>query len=424
MTGFENIERISISGAYGFNALAKMYIISDDEDLCERVRSEIIEHFNPGKYAAPFSFELVNHFTEIPDTSVAIVVRQRDYLAIVQVPDAEEPTFVACKRDGDSFQDFLSIINLFSTVEKEFKASFQDVILEYAQKRPSKIKDFLQYITGTVLASIAEPCMMAPIFPAGRISFGGRKEKDAKNSKISKETLEEAKKDFVDNVLKYQSGDVNALSKIEMVINSMSDSEKNKILSDYIKSMAEDGVTTFHRKYIDTNNILNLSQVFVCVQRFKTCSGNDGYFRISLKYKENELKQIEFKHKETCVIFLMHLLYNRQNGDVRKNMILNSNNQMPFIHIFMKVYDITEQEAISRYKNLQDEYDDVSNKLVAQGRLKDFISDLNKSVESLILPLDESPYPLKIKRNGYMPILNSKVYFDEDSLRELQTTIV
>ena len=33
-------------------------------------------------------------------------------------------------------------------------------------------------------------------------------------------------------------------------------------------------------------------------------------------------------------------------------------------------------------------------------------------------------YPLKIKRNGYMPILNSKVYFDEDVLKELQTTII
>lgn len=416
-----NIERISISGAYGFNALGKMYIISDDEDLCERVRDEIICHFNPEKYVAPFSFEIVSDAGAISNTAVAEVVNQRDYLAIVQVPDSDEPTFVACNRSDDDFQDFLSIINLFSTAEKEFKASFQDVILDYTQNRPSKIKDLLRYIAGTVLASIAEPCMMVPHSHAGRISFGSRNEK---NSRISKETLDEAKKDFVDNVLKYQSGDINALSKIEMVINSMSDSEKNKILSDYIKSMAEDGVATFHKKYIDTNNILNLSQVTVWVQRYKTCSGNDGYFRILLRYKDNEPKQFEFKHKETCIIFLMHLLYNRQNGDVRKNMILDVHNQQPFVHIFMKVYDITEQEAISRYKNLQDEYDGISNKLIAQGRLKDYVSDLNKSVDSLILPLDESPYPLKIKRNGYMPILNSKVHFDEDSLRELQTSII
>lgn len=422
MPDYGNIERISISGAYGFNALGKMYIISDDEDLCERVKDEIIGHFNADKYVAPFSFEIVSDAGAILNAAVAEVVNQRDYLAIVQVPDSDEPTFVACNRSEDDFQDFLSIINLFSTAEKEFKASFQDVILDYTQNRPSKIKDFLQYIAGTVLASIAEPCMMAtPSFSGRAISFGGRNEN---KSKISKETLDEAKKDFVDNVLKYQSGDINALSKIEMVINSMSDSEKNKILSDYIKSMAEDGVATFHKKYIDTNNILNLSQVTVWVKRFRTCSGNDGYFRILLKYKDNEPKQFEFKHKETCVIFLMHLLYNRQNGDIRKNMILDGNNQQPFIHIFMKVYDITEKDAIGRYQNLQDEYDGISNKLIAQGRLKDYISDLNKSVDSLILPLDESPYPLKIKRNGYMPILNSKVHFDEDALKELQITII
>ena len=62
--------------------------------------------------------------------------------------------------------------------------------------------------------------------------------------------------------------------------------------------------------------------------------------------------------------------------------------------------------------------------MLAQGRLKDFIADCNKSVEGNLLPLDESPYPLKIKRNGYMPIFNSKVHFDEDALRDLQTTIV
>ena len=424
MPKFENIERISIPGAFGFNALAKVFIISDDSVLRERVQNDIIANFNPDRYTTPFSFELLDRADTIPDRFVADVVRERNYLAIIQVLDSEEPAFVACRRSFDPVQDFMGIINLMYVSEQEFKDSFQDAIFDYSRTFPQKLKDLLHYIAGS-FATAAFPGMFAlPPLASRSISFEGRSEGKVKNPKIPKEAIEEAKKDFVENVLKYQSGDINALSKIEMVINSMSDSEKNKILSDYIKSMAEDGVATFHKKYIDTNNILNLSPVTVWVKRFRTCSGNDGYFRILLKYKDNEPKQFEFKHKETCVIFLMHLLYNRQNGDIRKNMILDGNNQQPFIHIFMKVYDITEKDAIGRYHNLQDEYDGISNKLIAQGRLKDYISDLNKSVDSLILPLDESPYPLKIKRNGYMPILNSKVHFDEDALRELQATIM
>ena len=421
MPKFENIERISIPGALETCAIAKVYIVSNDNTLCKQVQKEIIEHFNPDRYTAPFSFEIVDQAENIPDKSIADIVRKRDYLAIVQVLDTDEPTFIACRRNGDPVQDFFGIVNLMYVAEQEFKASFQDVIFDYSRSFPQKIKDFLHNVIENVVTAAAFPGMLA--IPA-LIPFEGRGDGKTRNPKISKETIEEAKKDFVENVLKYQSGDVNALPKIEMVIKSMSESEKNKILSDYIKTMAEEGVNSFHKKYIDANNILNTSRITVWVRRFNDCTGNDGFYRIFFKYEDNELRQFEFKHKESCVIFLMHLLFNRQNGDIRKNMILDGNNQQPFIHIFMKVYDITEKDAIGRYQNLQDEYDGISNKLIAQGRLKDYISDLNKSVDSLILPLDESPYPLKIKRNGYMPILNSKVHFDEDALRELQTTII
>lgn len=421
MPNFENIERISIPGALETCEIAKMYIVSNDNTLCGQVQKEIIEHFNPDRYTAPFSFEIVGHADAIPDKSIADVVRDRNYLAIVQVLNSDGPTFLACRRDGDPVQDFFGIVNLMYVAEQEFKASFQDVIFDYSRSFPQKIKDFLHNVIENVVTAAAFPGMLA--IPA-LIPFEGRGDGKTRNPKISKETIEEAKKDFVENVLKYQSGDVNALPKIEMVIKSMSESEKNKILSDYIKTMAEEGVNSFHKKYIDANNILNTSRITVWVRRFNDCTGNDGFYRIFFKYEDNELRQFEFKHKESCVIFLMHLLYNRQNGDIRKNMILDGNNQQPFIHIFMKVYDITEKDAIGRYQNLQDEYDGISNKLIAQGRLKDYISDLNKSVDSLILPLDESPYPLKIKRNGYMPILNSKVHFDEDALKELQITII
>lgn len=425
MPDFGNSERICIPGAFGFNALAKTYIISNNRDLSEHIRQEIIERFNPGRYTAPFSFELVENAGMIPNQAVADAVKQKDYLAIVQVPDTEDPIFIACQNCGELFQNFLSVVNLILAAENEFKTSFQDIVLDYAQALPSKAKDILHIVVGNVYPTAAISGLTAMPSPTKRpISFGCNTGTKTRNQKIAAEMLEEARKDFVDNVLKYQSGDANALSKIELVIKSMSDSEKNKILSDYIKAMAEDGVNTFHKKYIDTGSILESSKVSVWVRRCNTCSGNDGYFRIYYKYGDDDLGQFGFKHKESCVIFLMHLLYNRQNGDIRKNLVLDSNNQESFVHIFMNVYDITKEDAIGRYLNLQDDYDEVSNKLVAQGRLKDFISDCNKSVDDCITPLGESAYPLKIKRNGYMPVLNSNVHFDEDSLRELQTTIV
>lgn len=424
MPKFENIERISIPGALGFNALAKVFIISDDSVLRERVQNDIIANFNPDRYTTPFSFELLDRADTIPDRFVADVVRERNYLAIIQVLDSDEPAFVACRRSFDPVQDFMGIINLMYVSEQEFKNSFQDAIFDYSRTFPQKLKDLLHYIAGS-FATAAFPGMFAlPPLASRSISFEGRSEGKVKNPKIPKEAIEEAKKDFVENVLKYQSGDVNALPKIEMVIKSMSESEKNKILSDYIKTMAEEGVNSFHKKYIDANNILNTSRITVWVRRFNDCTGNDGFYRIFFKYEDNELRQLEFKHKESCVIFLMHLLYNKQNGDIRKNLVLDSKNQDSFIHTFMKVYDITKDEAIGRYQNLLDTYDDFSNKMIAQGRLKDYISDCNKSVDSSILPLNESPYPLKIKRNGYMPILNSKVHFEGNAFEELQTTIL
>lgn len=424
MPKFENIERISIPGAFGSNALARVFIISDDSVLRERVQNDIIANFNPDRYTIPFSFELLDRADTIPDRFVADVVRERNYLAIIQVLDSEEPAFVACRRSFDPVQDFMGIINLMYVSEQEFKNSFQDAIFDYSRTFPQKLKDLLHYIAGS-FATAAFPGMFAlPPLASRSISFEGRSEGKVKNPKIPKEAIEEAKKDFVENVLKYQSGDVNALPKIEMVIKSMSESEKNKILSDYIKTMAEEGVNSFHKKYIDANNILNTSRITVWVRRFNDCTGNDGFYRIFFKYEDNDLRQFEFKHKESCVIFLMHLLYNRQNGDIRKNLVLDSKNQDSFIHTFMKVYDITKDEAIGRYQNLLDTYDDLSNKMIAQGRLKDYISDCNKSVESSILPLNESPYPLKIKRNGYMPILNSNVHFEGDTFEELQTTIL
>lgn len=424
MPKFENIERISIPGAFGFNALAKVFIISDDSVLRERVQNDIIANFNPDRYTTPFSFELLDRADTIPDRFVADVVRERNYLAIIQVLDSEEPAFVACRRSFDPVQDFMGIINLMYVSEQEFKDSFQDAIFDYSRTFPQKLKDLLHYIAGS-FATAAFPGMFAlPPLASRSISFEGRSEGKVKNPKIPKETIEEAKKDFVENVLKYQSGDVNALQKIEMVIKAMPESEKNKILSDYIKTMAEEGVNSFHKKYIDANNILNTSRITVWVRRFNDCTGNDGFYRIFFKYGDNDLQQFEFKHKESCVIFLMHLLYNRQNGDIRKNLVLDNNNQDSFTSVFMKVYDITKDEAVGRYQNLLDTYDDFSNKMIAQGRLKDYISDCNKSVDSCILPLNESPYPLKIKRNGYMPILNSKVHFEGNAFEELQTTIV
>lgn len=424
MPKFENIERISIPGAFGFNALAKVFIISDDSVLRERVQNDIIANFNPDRYTTPFSFELLDRADTIPDRFVADVVRERNYLAIIQVLDSEEPAFVACRRSFDPVQDFMGIINLMYVSEQEFKDSFQDAIFDYSRTFPQKLKDLLHYIAGS-FATAAFPGMFAlPPLASRSISFEGRSAGKVKNPKIPEETIEEAKKDFVENVLKYQSGDVNALQKIEMVIKAMPESEKNKILSDYIKTMAEEGVNSLHKKYIDTNNILNTSRITVWVRRFNDCTGNDGFYRIFFKYEDNELRQFEFKHKESCVIFLMHLLYNKQNGDIRKNLVLDDRNQDSFTSVFMKVYDITKDDAVGRYQNLLDTYDDFSNKMIAQGRLKDYISDCNKSVDSCILPLNESPYPLRIKRNGYMPILNSKVHFEGNSFEELQTTIL
>lgn len=424
MPKFENIERISIPGALETCDIAKMYIVSNDNTLCEKVQKEIIEYFNPDRYTAPFSFEIVDQTEAIPDKSIADIVRDRDYLAIVQVLNSDGPTFLACRRDGDPVQDFFGIVNLMYVSEQEFKDSFQDAIFDYSRTFPQKLKDLLHYIAGS-FATAAFPGMFAlPPLASRSISFEGRSEGKVKNPKIPKETIEEAKKDFVENVLKYQSGDVNALPKIEMVIKSMSESEKNKILSDYIKTMAEEGVNSLHKRYIDTNNILNTSRITVWVKRCKTCSGNDGYYRIYFRYGDDDIKQFGFVHKESCIIFLMHLLYNRQNGDIRKNLILDERNQHPFTHLFMKVYDVTESEAILKYKNLQNEYDADSNKMLVQGKLHIYISDCNESVDSSILPLNESPYPLKIKRNGYMPILNSKVHFEENAFEELQTTIV
>ena len=425
MPNFENIERISIPGALENYEIAKMYIVSNDNTLCEKVQKEIIEYFNPERYTAPFSFEIVDQTEAIPDKSIADIVRDRDYLAIVQVLNSDGPTFLACRRDGDPVQDFFGIVNLMYVSEQEFKDSFQDAIFDYSRTFPQKIKDFLHYIAGGVATAATFPGMFAlPPLSSRSITFEGRGDGKVRNPKISKEAVEEAKKDFVDNVLKYQSGDVNALPKIEMVIKSMSESEKNKILSDYIKTMAEEGVNSFHKKYIDTNNILHTSKITVWVKRCNTCNGNDGYYRIYFKLGDNDIHQFGFVHKESCIIFLMHLLYNRQNGDIRKNLILDERNQHSFAYLFMKVYDITESEAILKYKNLLNEYDTDSNKMLAQGKLHIYISDCNQSVDNSILPLNESPYPVRIRRNGYMPILNSKVHFEGDTFEELQTTIV
>ena len=421
-----NIEKINIPGAFEWNAPARMYVIGYDDAFSTKVQDEIIDCFNPERYAAPFSFELLNSADSIPNKAIAKVVKHQDYLAIIQILDAEEPTFMACRKLSDAVQDCLSIINLMYVAEQKFKSSLSDVILNYAQDKPAKLKELLQTVAEAIVYATTAPGMMmaTPSIASRSISFCGRAKSKDKNPKISPEVLEAARKDFPENVRKYQSGDENALPYIEMVINAMSASEKTKILSDYIKTLAEDEVNSLHKRYIYTNNILAKSKVSVWVRHFNDCISNSGYFRILCQYCDEEPVPFHFKSKESCVVFLMHLLYNRQNGDMRKNLILDERNQNAFVHIFHKVYDIKESEIISKYINLQDSYDSESNKQLAQGRLKDFISDCNRCVNEFTLPLGESPYPLNIKRNGHMPILNSKVHFDEASLRELQTTIV
>lgn len=423
---FNNIEQISITGAYEYNAPAKMYIITDDSYLCERVRLHIIGDFIPARYTAPFSFELIERADSIPDRAVADAVQNEGYLAIIQVIDSDTPSFLVCRKTGNPQMDFMSIINLITASNKSFTDSFPDVVLNYSKDFPSRVKGILlkgisNFAAGVVSAIGA---MATPSFAQPTISFGGRKRSGNQKIKVDKEVIEAARKNFADNVLRYQEGDMNALADIEIVLNSLSDQEKNKFLSDYFRNMAAEGVVSFHKRYIDSNNILESSNVSIYVKRFSSCNDNNGFFRVLYKYKDNDLQQFVFNHKESCVLFIMHLLYNKQNGDIRKNLILDNKNQKPFIHIFMKVYDITEAEALGRYAVLQNAYDAESNKLTSQGRLKDYISDCNNAVDKCLLPLDESPFPLTIKRNGFMPILNSKVFFDEDVLKELQTTIV
>ena len=64
MPNFENIEKISIPGAFETCDIAKMYIVSNDNTLCEKVQKEIIEYFNPERYTAPFSFEICFAFID------------------------------------------------------------------------------------------------------------------------------------------------------------------------------------------------------------------------------------------------------------------------------------------------------------------------------------------------------------------------
>ena len=413
----EEFEQIHIAGAYCYNALAKVYIISADKDFSDFIKDKVVDRYKPWLYTAPFTFELIESADSIENKALADTVRENGYLAFVQVPDTDCPTFVTCKSGNDELLDFKSILKMMSEADYAFKSSFDDVLLDYALDFPEGTDNTLRNM------AIGRTRVMHPIVPGGTISFGGRIKQHSEQKGNAEVTLAEAKRSFVDDVQRLQAGDTAVLSRVEMVIRSLSEQEKNKILCDYIKAMSEEGVKSFQRRYVDTNNILESSQISIWVKHSNSCIDNNGYYRVFYKIQNGEYIQLRFKHKPSCVVFLMHLLYNKQNGDVRKNLVLDENNRQPFIHIFKKVYDVTEQEAVAAYSTLMNLCDDESNKVIAQGRLKDYIADCNNVVNENILPF-ESSYPLIIKRNGFMPILNSKVHFEDDSYTVLNTMIV
>ena len=130
--------------------------------------------------------------------------------------------------------------------------------------------------------------------------------------------------------------------------------------------------------------------------------------------------------KRIFICYLKTFVINFINYGITERDLNESTYNIIDFCILLREYRFLFSELLSLYKNnnTEEAFFDQLAPFIIQGRLKDYVSDLNKSVDSLILPLDESPYPLKIKRNGYIPILNSKVHFDEDALRELQATIM
>ena len=379
--------------------IGKLYVLTEDSAAFNLLKEQF-DASGQKMALIPFKPILVNSVSDCEDPVLyeQIARYKNTFASLIPDPTEGEPVFLV--QEVTSGILAIEAINFAYVVDQRIRAAF----LVFAERRPDL---FLNEID-SLLKGLLEKT--PPRTGAGAISFTGREKRLSKKEK--EERLESARAAFVDNVLEEREQKSTEVSRsIDMVINNLPDSTKLLIIRKYIDSLSDEELQRLYDESVDLHKLAEKSQVKIIVRArmadrdnpsaYEDLTGTKGDYRICYKYGEEEKDHIlDFTTRAECAVYLCCLMARYEYGD--KNLDFADMEEM-FIGAFRFIYGDSYKTAKETYDMLLDEVD-ADGGLLSQGRLKDYISGIRKTIDSELLH-KENPSIFYFKKNGHLNML-------------------
>lgn len=406
MNSKNNIHSILVPGARIRQHIGKLYVITDDIDAY-RLLKEQFDSSEQRMALYPFSPVLVQKISDCGDPALFNLISESTgtFFCLIPSPIEGEPLFLT--QTVTSGVLAIEAINFAYEVDQRTRAAFK----EFAEQRPDLLIDGKSNLL--IGAAVGGIIGVVPSI-IGSITFTGREKRLSKKEK--EEMLESARASFVEDVKAERNNQNPMASKsIDLVINSLPDSTKLLIIRKYLDTLSEEELQQLYDESVDMHKLAKKSQVKIIVRErmadrdnpahYEDITGTKGDYRICYKYGEEEKDHLfDFTTRAECAVYLCCLMARYEFGD--RNLDFADMEEM-FIGAFRFIYGESYQTAKATYDMLLDEVDS-NGGLMTQGRLKDYISGIRKTIDHELLH-KENPCIFYFKKNGHLNMLPQNI---------------
>lgn len=399
------IQSIRVPGARLRQHLGRLYVRTNDE-AAFNLAKDLFEASKQIMALYPFSPVLVKGFSDCNDAVLYRMIASHGcaLFSLIPNPIEGEPVFLAQNVTSGN----LSIEAVGFAYEVDHRSRI--ALLDLFSKRPDLFQSEIERFSNIHLSEAG----ISLGINTGSISFTGREKRLSKKEKDI--LLESARASFIDNVKKEREHSSPELSKeIDMVINSLPNSTKLLIIRKYLDTLSEEELQQLYDESVDMHKLAEKSQVKIIVRErvadrdnpstYEDITGTKGDYRICYKFREEEKDHIlDFTTRAECAVYLCCLMARYEFGD--KNLDFSEMQEM-FIGAFRFIYGESYRTAKETYDMLLDEVDP-NGGLLSQGRLKDYISGIRKTIDKELLH-KENPCIFYFKKNGHLNVLPSNI---------------
>jgi len=432
MTTKNNRQLRRVPGAQRKTHLGNIYILSNDS-VFEGEIKKVFGQYTAGLLYIPYSPVCINDVCQVNDNVLAETAKSRGANVFTQVfmPDQDAPMFLFDMCDKASLG--ISAIDMLFAAENFTQESVCNAIKNFAINDPEKCSEWLsspddandveKYEKSDLLYKAIAFDRCTPAGPSFKgVSSFSEVVSPRQAEKMKK--FNQARENFVKYVQELQNGQSDnadeAEKMIDLVLKDISEKEKNKVFKLFINELDSDKLEDFFNRFIDLSGIPFRSKIKLTIEKSDDCINNDGFYRLYYKFADFEERPLHFKHKSSCIVYLMLLLCRKKDQEMKTFFTFDKDNVADkdlFVKLMTAVYGKKDVEAALDYSNL------FSDGYGVQGRLKDYIKACRDLFDETIGNY-ESPYPFipqKIGSSGkdfVLPILPDNIIFTESFTKQ------